>query len=101
MFYLYILFSESAQRYYVGHSETPHERLVEHNANETEKYTGKYADWKMVALFKVGPDKAVALSLGKFINGQKSKKLLLKLVDPNFVPADKLAQLVRVPLAGE
>ncbi|MCC6683596.1 MAG: GIY-YIG nuclease family protein [Bacteroidia bacterium] len=97
MFYIYILFSKTANRHYIGHSENPSERIIQHNTNSTEKYTGKYDDWEMVALFEVGKTRAEAMEIEKFIKKQKSKKLLLKLIDPDFVPLDKLAQLVRVP----
>jgi putative endonuclease len=98
MFYIYILYSESAKRHYIGHSEHPHERLLQHNSNDTDKYTGKFSDWKMMAIFECGSTRSDAVVFENFIKKQKSKKLLLKLIDPAFVPADKLAQLVRVPL---
>ncbi|AZA72389.1 MULTISPECIES: GIY-YIG nuclease family protein [Chryseobacterium] len=31
MFYIYILFSESADKYYIGYSQFPNERLLKHN----------------------------------------------------------------------
>lgn len=99
MFYLYILYSESAKRHYIGHSEHPQERLLHHNSNDTDKYTGKYADWKMVALFECGTTRSEAVVIENFIKKQKNKKLLLKLIDSNFIPADKLAMLVRVQYA--
>ena len=96
MFYLYILYSDSAKRHYIGHSENPHERLVQHNSNDTDKYTGKFSDWKIMALFECGDSLTEVKQLEEFIKKQKSKKLLLKLIDPEFIPADKLAKLVRV-----
>ncbi|MBX7205128.1 MAG: GIY-YIG nuclease family protein [Bacteroidia bacterium] len=96
MFYLYILFSQTAKRHYIGHSENPFERLNQHNTNSIEKYTGKYTDWEIVALFETGQTRAEAMAIEKFIKKQKSKKLLLKLIESDFVPLDKLTQLVRV-----
>ena len=98
MFYLYILYSDSAKRHYIGHSENPHERLVQHNSNDTDKYTGKFSDWKLMALFECGNSLADAKQMEEFIKKQKSKKLLLKLIDPSFIPADKLSILIRVPI---
>ncbi len=97
MFYIYILYSDSAKRHYIGHSENPYERLVQHNSNDTDKYTGKFSDWKMMTVFECGDNLADVKQLEEFIKKQKSKKLLLKLIDPEFIPADKLAKLVRVP----
>lgn len=97
MFYLYILYSETAQKYFVSHSEHPTESIQQHNTNADNKYTGKFQDWKMMALFEVGKNKTDALEMEKFINRQKNIKLVLKLIDPAFLPTDKLASLVRVP----
>lgn len=96
MFYLYVLFSEKAQRHYIGHAENPEERLAQHNTNPDEKYTGKFSDWKMVALFEAAPTKEETVSIEKFIKKQKGKKLLLKLIDPQFVPTGSLASLKRI-----
>jgi len=97
MYYIYILYSKTADKYYVGHSLDPLQRLEQHNTNRVEKYTGKNHDWEMKAVFEVSPVKGDADKLEKFIKRQKSKQLLLKLVDENFVPVDKLGKLVRVP----
>jgi putative endonuclease len=97
MVYLYILHSTTADKYFVGHSENPWDSLAQHNSSTDNKYTGKFSDWKLMAVFEAGNTKAEALELEKFINRQKNIKLVLKLIDPTFIPADKLAQLVRVP----
>lgn len=98
MFYLYILHSVTANKYYVGHAENVQEALAYHNTGTEQKYTGKFQDWTLQAAFEAGKEKSGALEMEKFINKQKNIKLVLKLVDPAFVPADKLATLVRVAL---
>lgn len=97
MFYIYILFSNSAEKHFVGFTSNPKLRLEQHNSNSSDKYTGKYSDWEMVALFESGESRSEAMKLEKFIKKQKSKNLLLKLIDPDFTPTGTLAQLVRVP----
>jgi putative endonuclease len=97
MFYIYIIYSNTAERFYVGHSENPWDRLVQHNENEGDKYTGKYQNWELKAVFQVSENRGDALLIEKFIKRQKSKKLLLKLIEPEFIPTGDLAQLVRVP----
>jgi putative endonuclease len=97
MFYIYIIYSNTAEKFYVGHSENPWDRLVQHNENEGDKYTGKYQNWELKAVFQVSENRGEALLIEKFIKRQKSKKLLLKLIEPDFVPTGDLAQLVRVP----
>jgi putative endonuclease len=97
MFYIYIIYSNTAEKFYVGHSENPWDRLVQHNENEGDKYTGKYQNWELKAVFQVSENRGDALLIEKFIKRQKSKKLLLKLIEPEFIPTGDLAQLVRVP----
>lgn len=41
MFYIYILYSESADKFYIGHTCNPAAREKQHNSNSTEKHTGK------------------------------------------------------------
>jgi putative endonuclease len=96
MFYIYIIYSNTAEKFYVGHSENPWDRLVQHNENEGDKYTGKYQNWELKAVFQVSENRGDALIIEKFIKRQKSKKLLLKLIEPEFIPSGDLAQLVRV-----
>jgi putative endonuclease len=98
MYYLYILHSETANRYFIGTSEDPKESLNFHNTNETHKYTGKFADWKTIALFECGDSKEEARKIEDFITKQKNKKLLMKLIDSSFTPADKLEKLKRIAI---
>ena len=97
MYYIYILFSESANRYYIGYSSDPYRRLKEHNYSRLDSYTARNRPWALKAVFKCGKKKKDALIIERFIKKQKSKTLLERLCDPSFVPTEKLAQLVRVP----
>ena len=43
----YILFSASADKYYIGHTTEPiEERLRKHNSNHAG-FTGKFSDWNI------------------------------------------------------
>jgi len=97
MYYVYILYSELADKYYVGHSLDPWSRLVQHLSNSGDKYTGSYKDWKLVGVFEVSQNKGAADKVEKFIKRQKSRKLIEKILEENFVGTRELAQLVRVP----
>ncbi|MCF8380790.1 MAG: GIY-YIG nuclease family protein [Bacteroidales bacterium] len=46
-YYLYILYSFSADKYYIGHTANLSDRLVKHNANH-KGFTGKQNDWTIV-----------------------------------------------------
>ncbi|MBI3167188.1 MAG: GIY-YIG nuclease family protein [Chloroflexi bacterium] len=47
MFYIYILYSQSLRRYYVGSTENVTRRLQEHNAGKS-KSTRAGASWELV-----------------------------------------------------
>ncbi len=97
MYYLYIIYSESADPCYVGYTNDPHRRLIEHNCKPLNTFTSKYRPWKMKALFECGISQSKALSIERFIKKQKSRKLIDLLCNPNFIPDGKLTQLLRVP----
>src|SRR5690625_1695004 len=97
MFYLYILYSEISDKYYVGSSEDPWKRLVGHNTNPKTTYTSKHRPWKLKAVFEAGETRGEAVKIERIIKKQKSRKLIEKLIEPGFKPTGKLAQLVRVP----
>jgi putative endonuclease len=96
MYYLYILLSKSSGISYIGYSEDPWERLSQHNTKEEGTFSSKHKPWELKAIFQT-PSKADAISIERFIKKQKSKTLISKLIDPAFIPENKLAQLVRVP----
>lgn len=96
MIYFYIINSITADKFFVGHSENPWERLIEINQNDTDKYTGKHTDWTLAAVFEVSDDKSEVTTIEKFIKKQKTDKLIEKLIAPDFVPTGNLAKLVRV-----
>ena len=98
MLYIYILYSHTADRYYVGYTSNIDARLRQHNEQDfSDTYTSRFRPWCIVALFRCSEDERVAIKLERFIKKQHSRKLLEKLVDPHFEPDGILAQLVRVP----
>ena len=97
MYYIYLLYSETADKYYVGHSQDPWKRLEQHLSNTGDKFTGSYHDWKLKAVFEVSDVRGDADKIEKFIKRQKSRNLLAKMLEPKFRGTGVLAQLVRVP----
>ena len=95
-FYIYVLFSPSFDKYYIGYSDDPGRRLIEHNTKPFYTYTRKYRPWILKAAFLCGK-KSIAIRMEKFIKKQKSRQLLEMLCNPRFQPVGFLAQLVRVP----
>ena len=97
MFYLYIIYSESSDLFYVGYSDNVYRRLDEHNSIPFNTFTSKHRPWILKTVFECCTIKADVIRLEKFIKKQKSRKLLEQLCDKNFNPSGVLAQLVRVP----
>ncbi len=96
MFYLYILYSVTADKYYVGYTNDFKRRLFEHNTSERITYTSKYRPWVIKAVFTCGEDEATATQIEKFIKKQKSRILIERMIAGDILTGI-LAQLVRVP----
>ncbi|MBN2616571.1 MAG: GIY-YIG nuclease family protein [Bacteroidales bacterium] len=97
MFYIYILYSSSADKYYVGHSNDPIRRLEEHNNNPRNTFTKKFGPWEIKAFFKVHENRGDAMKIEKYIKKQKSRLFIERLLnEPDFF--ELIAQLVRVPI---
>jgi putative endonuclease len=96
MYYIYILYSESSDRYYVGYTSDYKRRITEHNSSERDTYTSKHRPWILKALFECGQDEGTAKKMEVFIKKQKSRKLLEMMATGKNLSGE-LAQLVRVP----
>ena len=97
MFFIYIIYSEKFDKYYVGHSSNPYRRLEEHNNKLFNTFTSKYRPWKLAALFECGSNRGEAIIIERYIKKQKSRRLLENLIKGENIPIS-LAQLVRVPI---
>ncbi len=47
-YFVYILYSEKCDRYYVGHSDNLDRRFDEHNSGRGGKYTARCKQWELV-----------------------------------------------------
>jgi putative endonuclease len=80
VFKVYILFSETLDKFYVGHtSEELNERLRKHLSNHSG-FTGKAKDWKIV-YFENFPDKSSAYRRELSIKSWKSKIKIIELIN--------------------
>jgi putative endonuclease len=81
MFYIYILYSESADRYYVGLTSDVGRRLKEHNYPEVfNKYTSKHIPWELKLFFECSDSRGEGLIVERFIKNQKSRVFLERLI---------------------
>ena len=79
--FLYIIYSESANRFYTGETQNPTQRLLQHNSNYFQSSFTKIAtDWELKLIYKC-ENRLDALYLENFIKKMKSKKFIIKLIN--------------------
>ena len=78
MFTTYILYSESRDRYYIGSSQNPDQRLIQHNSGRN-KSTKTGIPWKVVHQehFETLTE---ARARENFIKKMKSREFILKVI---------------------
>ena len=79
MAYVYILFSETLNKYYIESTEGLIEERLRKHLSDHKGYTGKAKDWKVV-FAELLPDKHQALIRVKQIKSWKSRNMLEKLI---------------------
>ncbi len=100
MFYLYILYSISSDKYYVGYSDDPERRLFEHNNSERTTYTSKHRPWISKKVITLGSNRSFAMQVEKAIKKSKSRIIIEKII-ANANSLEDLAQQVRVPTSRD
>ena len=76
---LYILYSSSLDKYYIGHTTEPiEERLRKHLSNHTS-FTAKAKDWKIVYT-RLYPSKEIAFQHERQVKAWKSKKKIRAMI---------------------
>jgi putative endonuclease len=75
MYYIYIIYSKSSDRYYIGYSNDPERRLEEHNTKPFNTYTSKHRPWAMKAAFPVSEDRGKAMKIERYLKKLKSRKV--------------------------
>ena len=74
-YYVYILYSPSCNKYYVGHTNSLERRLAEHNLGQGGKFSSNCAPWKLVYQ-EVFLSRAEAMKHEKEIKNKKSRKYI-------------------------
>jgi len=83
MFYIYILHSESANKYYIGYTEDTLRRLNEHNTSRHNTYTSKYRPWSISAVFAVSEKRSESMLCEQKLKKLKSRKVIIELIKHN------------------
>ncbi|MBF4506643.1 GIY-YIG nuclease family protein [Flavobacterium sp. JLP] len=86
MHYLYILYSDSTQKFYIGETNNIEERISKHqNHFYSNSFTKIANDWKVVLTF-ICNNKEETIYLENFIKRMKSKIFNTKLIaDPSIL----------------
>ena len=92
-YYIYILYSPSADKFYVGHSNDVARRLEEHNNPIRNTFTSKYLPWEMACYFEVSEDRGGAMKAEQHIKKQKSKGFIKQLIASEYFRKLMLEQL--------
>ena len=79
MYTLYILYSRSIDRYYVGYTDSMVRRLAEHNRKKG-KFTDKGIPWEIVYQ-EVYESKKEAMNREKVIKRMKSRSFIINLIN--------------------
>jgi putative endonuclease len=77
--FVYILYSSSIEKYYVGMTSNPSERLTYHNSENNSIWTRRGKPWELKKVLPF-PDRSSASKAERFIKQQKSRVFIEKLV---------------------
>lgn len=69
--YIYILYSEKSDKYYIGYTDDPNRQLIEHNTTERNTFTSKYRPWILKLYFPVSENRTDAVRVERFIKKEK------------------------------
>ena len=67
-------------KYYIGHSDDPDRRLIEHNDPQYHKYTSKFKPWCLKAKLKLGENRGDAMQVETYLKNQKSRKIIEQII---------------------
>ena len=75
MYYVYIIYSPSHDKYYVGQTQDVNQRLLEQNELSEGSYTSKYRPWELRLSLPV-PTRSSAIRLEAHIKGKKRRSFI-------------------------
>lgn len=79
MYHIYILYSVSANKYYVGHTDNIERRLFEHNNGMTRFTSNMASDWKIMYT-ETFESRALAAKREREIKARKSRVYIQSLI---------------------
>ena len=94
-YYIYILYSPSADKFYVGHSNDVARRFSEHNNPIRNTFTSKHLPWELACFFEVSEDRGEAMKIEKHIKKQKSKSFIKQFISSEYFRKLLLEQVLK------
>ena len=80
MHFLYIIYSKKIDKYYVGETSDPQNRLKQHNGHYFKtNFTKAASDWELVLTFQCDTKKN-AVFLERFIKKMKTRRFIEKVI---------------------
>jgi putative endonuclease len=80
VFFIYILYSEKCDKYYVGHTHDIDIRIQEHNTGKGGKFSKNCIPWKLM-YSETYPSRKEAIQRERSIKNKKSRKYLELLIN--------------------
>ena len=96
MFYVYILYSTSSNKYYVGQTENVEVRLKYHNELSENSFTSKHRPWEVKRIIEV-KNRTEALIIEKYIKKRKSRKYIEEFIKYDKI-VEELLEKIYVPI---
>ena len=79
--YIYVAYSVTIDRYYVGETDNIERRLTEHNTHISKgAFTTRASDWKIL-IYELVPNRVHARKIELFIKKQKSRRFIQSFID--------------------
>ena len=85
MFWVYILYSESYDKYYVGYTNDLKRRSLEHNELSENSFTSRFRPWILKCSFEIGEDRGIARRVELHIKKQKSRDYIESIIMRNSI----------------
>ena len=79
---VYVLFSPTSNKIYIGYSQNVYERLKSHNGTSTKGYTAKYRPWVIIHT-ETFLDKHPALKREKELKTSRGRAFIRNLIQNN------------------
>ena len=76
-YYVYVLYSRSSLKYYIGQTSDMKRRLLQHNDANYKSYTSRYAPWEVYWMTRVAT-RASAMKMERYLK-KKRRPFIVRL----------------------